>query len=88
MAKILEVATILNNALLADILQQVRPLIGQGKVADYIPALAEVSADKLGIAVCTLDGEIFQAGDADERFSIQSISKVLSLTLALSRYGE
>ena len=65
MAKILEVATILNNALLADILQQVRPLIGQGKVADYIPALAEVSADKLGIAVCTLDGEIFQAGDAD-----------------------
>ncbi|HFR4114531.1 TPA: glutaminase B [Yersinia enterocolitica] len=87
-AAALGVTTGLDNTLLADILQQVRPLIGQGKVADYIPALAEVSADKLGIAVCTLDGTIYQAGDANERFSIQSISKVLSLTLALSRYGE
>ena len=38
--------TTLDNALLEDILQQVRPLIGQGKVADYIPALAEVAADR------------------------------------------
>ncbi|CAI1045881.1 glutaminase B [Serratia entomophila] len=80
--------TTLDNALLDDILQQVRPLIGQGKVADYIPALAEVAADRLAIAVCTVDGEMFQAGDAAERFSIQSISKVLSLTLALTRYQE
>ncbi|CNE82432.1 glutaminase B [Yersinia nurmii] len=78
----------LSNTLLEDILDQVRPMIGQGKVANYIPALAEVSADKLGIAVCGVDGQIFQAGDAEERFSIQSISKVLSLTLALGRYGE
>nr|WP_218833270.1 glutaminase B [Serratia fonticola] len=74
--------------MLEEILQQVRPLIGQGKVADYIPALAEVAADRLAIAVCTVDGELFQAGDAAERFSIQSISKVLSLTLALTRYQE
>ncbi|CAI1619905.1 glutaminase B [Serratia fonticola] len=80
--------TTLDNALLEEILQQVRPLIGQGKVADYIPALAEVAADRLAIAVCTVDGELFQAGDATERFSIQSISKVLSLTLALTRYQE
>ncbi|HGE8282186.1 TPA: glutaminase B [Serratia marcescens] len=80
--------TTLDNALLEEILQQVRPLIGQGKVADYIPALAEVTADRLAIAVCTVDGELFQAGDAAERFSIQSISKVLSLTLALTRYQE
>ncbi|CAI0766485.1 MULTISPECIES: glutaminase B [Serratia] len=80
--------TTLDNALLEEILQQVRPLIGQGKVADYIPALAEVAADRLAIAVCTVDGELFQAGDAAERFSIQSISKVLSLTLALTRYQE
>jgi len=82
------VVTTLDNALLEEILQQVRPLIGQGKVADYIPALAEVAADRLAIAVCTVDGELFQAGDAAERFSIQSISKVLSLTLALTRYQE
>lgn len=80
--------TTLDNALLEEILQQVRPLIGQGKVADYIPALAEVPADRLAITVCTVDGELFQAGDAAERFSIQSISKVLSLTLALTRYQE
>ncbi|WP_336843817.1 glutaminase B [Serratia nevei] len=80
--------TTLDNALLEEILQQVRPLIGQGKVADYIPALTEVPADRLAIAVCTVDGELFQAGDAAERFSIQSISKVLSLTLALTRYQE
>ncbi len=80
--------TTLDNALLEDILQLVRPLIGQGKMADYIPALAEVAADRLAIAVCTVDGEMFQAGNATERFSIQSISKVLSLTLALARYQE
>ncbi|MEX0634057.1 glutaminase [Serratia ureilytica] len=45
-------------------------------------------ADRLAIAVCTVDGELFQAGDAAERFSIQSISKVLSSTLALTRYQE
>ena len=79
---------LLDNALLEEILAQVRPLIGQGKVADYIPALAEVPGDKLGIAVCTVQGEVFSAGDARERFSIQSISKVLSLALAMSRYEE
>ncbi|EBR9859784.1 glutaminase, partial [Salmonella enterica subsp. enterica serovar Chester] len=77
-----------SNELLDDILHRVRPLIGSGKVADYIPALAEVSPDWLGIAVCTVDGEIFAAGDAYQRFSVQSISKVLSLTLAMTRYKE
>lgn len=81
-------ATELDNRLLEDILAQVRPLIGRGKVAGYIPALAEVSPDHLGIAVHTTSGETFSAGDADTRFSIQSISKVLSLTLALTRYQE
>jgi glutaminase len=80
--------TELDNSLLEDILTQVRPLIGRGKVAGYIPALADVSPDNLGIAVCTTSGETFSAGDADSRFSIQSISKVLSLTLALTRYQE
>lgn len=81
-------ATGLNNALLADMLDRARPLIGQGKVASYIPALAQVPGNKLGVAVTTVDGERFFAGDATERFSIQSISKVLSLTLAMTRYDE
>jgi len=74
--------------MLESILTQVRPLIGQGKVADYIPALASVEANKLAIAVSTIDGRHFQAGDADERFSIQSISKVLSLVVAMDHYQE
>ncbi len=72
--------------ILASIIEEVRPLTGQGKVADYIPALAKVPSDKLGIAVFTNQGEVITAGDAQEGFSIQSISKVLSLTLAMGLY--
>ncbi|MGB2079853.1 MAG: glutaminase B [Vibrio sp.] len=77
-----------SNELLNEILDEVRPLIGQGKVADYIPALACVPNQKLGMAIYTNDGQVFQAGDADEDFSIQSISKALSLTLAMCIYSE
>ncbi|RBM68938.1 glutaminase [Vibrio tarriae] len=72
--------------ILASIIEEVRPLIGQGKVANYIPALAKVPSEKLGIAVFTNQGEVITAGDAQEGFSIQSISKVLSLTLAMGLY--
>ncbi|MFA0088425.1 glutaminase [Vibrio sp. 10N.286.49.C2] len=72
--------------ILSQIVSEVRPLIGQGKVADYIPALARVPNDKIGIAICTNDGEIIKAGDAEEAFSVQSISKALSLTLAMMLY--
>lgn len=78
----------LNNALLQAILDEVRPLVHQGNVADYIPALADVAADRLAVAVCLPDGTLFQAGDAQTRFSIQSISKALSLTVALTRYDD
>lgn len=64
------------------------PLLGMGNVADYIPALACVDGNKLGIAVCDTSGNVFSAGDSGERFSIQSISKVLSLSLAMNIYGE
>lgn len=81
-------AVAMDNSILETIVQQVRPLIGQGKVADYIPALASVDGSKLGIAICTVDGQHYQAGDAQERFSIQSISKVLSLVVAMRHYQE
>nr|WP_199911822.1 glutaminase B [Dongshaea marina] len=73
---------------LEQLVEEVCPLTGKGKVADYIPALGSVPRDRLGIAVCTVDGELICAGDAGEAFSIQSISKVLSLTLALTLYEE
>ncbi|EEY99018.1 glutaminase [Vibrio sp. RC586] len=72
--------------ILASILDEVRPLTSKGNVADYIPALAKVPSEKLGIAVFTNQGEVITAGDAQEGFSIQSISKVLSLTLAMGLY--
>ncbi|WP_205914791.1 glutaminase, partial [Pseudomonas viridiflava] len=74
--------------LLNEILDEVRPLIGQGKVADYIPALGGVRPDQLGIAVYGNDGQMFSAGDAETRFSIQSISKVFSLVQAIGHSGE
>ena len=65
----------------------VRPLIGQGKVASYIPRLATVPIDRFGMAIATLEGDVFAIGDADELFSIQSISKVFTLTLAIEALG-
>jgi glutaminase len=60
---------------------------GRGRVADYIPALARVDPRHFGIAVVTCDGRTAAAGDAEMLFSIQSISKVFTLTLALERLG-
>lgn len=64
------------------------PRLGEGKVADYIPQLAHINPKKFGIAVTEVDGVIAKAGDCDEPFSIQSISKVFTLTLALGKHGE
>ena len=66
----------------------VKPLIGAGKVASYIPELAKVSPDHFGIAIVDLDGKVYQAGDADVPFSIQSISKLFGLTLAFHLEGD
>ena len=76
------------NKTLEKILRQVTPLIGQGQVADYIPALAQVNPKQLGIAVCDVNGTLYSAGDASTPFSIQSISKVFTLSLALKIYGD
>lgn len=66
------------------IIEQARYLIGSGQVAQYIPALANVSPDYLGIAIYTVGGDLYCAGDAHQNFSIQSISKVFSLAQAVS----
>ncbi len=55
-------AVAMDNSVLESILRQVRPLIGKGKVADYIPALATVDGNRLGMAICTVDGQCYQAG--------------------------
>lgn len=74
--------------ILEKIFRAVEPLAGEGEVAGYIPALAKVSPDKFGMCINTIDGEVFAIKDADERFSIQSISKVFALAICLSLKGE
>lgn len=60
----------------------------RGKVADYIPQLAHVDPNQFGISVVLPDGQVFSAGDAKTAFSIQSISKVFTLTMALGKLGD
>ena len=74
--------------LLDGVLDDLEPLRGQGVVADYIPELARVDRRKLGLALTTVDGRTVSSGDANEPFSIQSISKVFALTLALGKVGD
>ena len=74
--------------ILETISREASALGGAGRVASYIPELAKVPADRFGMALVTLDGELFTVGDARERFSVQSISKVFTLTLAIQQVGE
>ena len=65
-----------------------KPIIGQGEVASYIPELASVAPDQFGMAVVDFAGNVYAVGDATKRFSIQSISKLFALTLAFQREGD
>jgi glutaminase len=76
------------QALLDYIAEGVQPHFGKGKVANYIPALAGVPATKFGMAVQLASGESFSVGDAEEAFSVQSISKLFVLELAMSHFGD
>jgi len=75
------------QAIVDEALSHAETYRGHGEVTDYIPALSKVDPNKLGIAVALRDGSTYVAGDADELFSIQSISKVFTLSLALQRVG-
>jgi len=63
---------------------EIQPLLSQGQVANYIPELSNVKDDAFGLSISLLDGQEFQVGDASTNFSVQSISKVYSLTKAFS----
>lgn len=76
------------QTLVDDVHRELSARSDRGRVADYIPQLAKVPPDKFGIAVAPVSGPIVTAGDADEPFSIQSISKLFTLTLALGRLGD
>lgn len=76
----------------AEVVEQVmaaaQPLIGAGKVADYIPDLGNVDPQQFGFAMATTDGQVFGGGDWETRYSMQSISKVFTLALVLGHDDE
>lgn len=68
--------------------QEIKNAPNKGEIATYIPALGEVDIDKFGISLLTTDGKSYNAGDYNELFSIQSVAKVLALSLAYEYIGE
>ena len=76
------------QAIVEDIAGEMRQRTDRGEVATYIPELAKIDPRRFGIAVVDAEGRVAAAGDADEPFSVQSISKVFTLTLALGKIGE
>ncbi len=71
-----------------DIAAEMEQRTDRGQVATYIPELARVDARSFGLAVIDADGRVAAAGDSETPFSIQSISKVFTLTLALGKVGD
>ena len=71
-----------------DIADEMRQRTDRGKVANYIPELGRVDEQAFGLAVVDADGHVAAGGDCDVPFSIQSISKVFTLTLALGMVGD
>ncbi|PWR24187.1 glutaminase [Zavarzinia aquatilis] len=76
------------NSLVHDIAAEMAAREERGTVASYIPELAGVDPAGFGIAVVGADGDTHVAGDGDTLFSIQSVSKVFTLTLALGKVGD
>jgi len=76
------------SGIVADIAEEMKAAPDRGTPAAYIPPLAKVDPAKFGMAVIEADGTCHLAGDAEETFSIQSISKVFALTLALGHVGD
>lgn len=76
------------EALLNTLDRDARQQDNWGSVASYIPELAAVDPAQFAISVCTVDGQEYHAGDYQVPFSIQSVSKVFTLALALGRLGD
>jgi len=74
------------QSILEEIKDEIQPLLFQGKVADYIPALAQVDPNQFAMTLTLFDGTTYSVGCSTKKFSIQSISKVFSFTKSLSLY--
>ncbi len=77
-----------NQKLFEDIAVELAKIENIGKVASYIPELNNVNPNKFGFYLLSLDKQNYGLGDFNEKFSIQSISKTLALTLAFKLEGD
>lgn len=73
--------------ILDEVAEEVMSLKNKGKVANYIPALENVDIEQFGMSITLFDGTEYSTGDYNTLFSIQSISKVFTFTMALKLYG-
>ncbi len=76
------------QTILKEIEDEIQPLLTQGSLPNYIPALSEVNPLEFGMSLQLFDGTSYHIGNTSLSFSIQSISKLFSLTLALDYYGK
>ena len=76
------------QSILEEIEKEIESELSEGKVADYIPALAEVDPNQFAMTLTLESGEQFSVGKSEEYFSIQSISKVLAFSLAIDTYSK
>ena len=76
------------QSVVTEIAGEMRARTDRGQVATYIPELANVDANQFGLAVIEADGNVAVAGDSGVPFSIQSISKVFTLALAIGKVGD
>ncbi|WP_079529715.1 glutaminase A [Halobacillus hunanensis] len=78
----------ISTTTLEEWLENVKPFAYDGQIADYIPALAKQNPEELAVSILYLDGDCVYAGDVETCFTLQSISKVIALALALIDNGE
>ena len=74
--------------ILDEIYAEIQPELSRGKVADYIPALAEVKREQFAMTLTLPDGSVYSVGESTKPFSIQSISKAFTFTMALDIYSK
>ncbi|MDV3954978.1 glutaminase A [Elizabethkingia anophelis] len=78
----------ITEQVLKDILEKNRSYYQQGKVADYIPELGKADSKSIALSVIDENGKVINVGDTDKKFTIQSISKIISLMIAVREKGE
>src|SRR5690606_28835520 len=78
----------ITEKVLQEILDQNKHFALQGKVADYIPELGKMSAEAIAFSVVDANGKVISVGDTNKKFTMQSISKIIALMVAVQENGE